>query len=77
MILFEKKKAKSPDLGDPFLVWQGAKSNIELAAILINGRDKEARGASGESSGTREFHPHALREPDVNLSIHPAPIVQP
>jgi hypothetical protein len=30
-----------------------------------------------ESSGAREFHPRALREPDVNLSIHPAPIVQP
>jgi len=25
----------------------------------------------------REFHPHALPEPDVDLSIHPALIVQP
>jgi hypothetical protein len=29
------------------------------------------------SSSAGEFHPHALREPDGNLSIHPAPIVQP
>ena len=28
-------------------------------------------------SGAREFHPRALREPDMNLSTHPAPIVQP
>ena len=30
-----------------------------------------------ESSSAGEFHPHALTEPDVNLSIHPALIVQP
>ena len=30
-----------------------------------------------ESSSAGEFHPHALPEPDVNLSIHPALIVQP
>ncbi len=30
-----------------------------------------------QSSGAGEFHPHALTEPDVNLSAHPAPIVQP
>ena len=29
------------------------------------------------SSGAGEFHPHALTEPDVNLSVHPALIVQP
>ena len=23
------------------------------------------------------FHPHALREPEMNLSTHPAPIVEP
>ena len=28
-------------------------------------------------SGPREFHPRALSEPDVNLSAHPAPIIQP
>ena len=28
-------------------------------------------------SSAEEFHFHALPEPDVNLSIHPAPIVQP
>ena len=28
-------------------------------------------------SGPREFHPRALAEPDMNLSTHPAPIIQP
>src|SRR5450631_1083364 len=28
------------------------------------------------ASGAREFHPHALSEPYVNLSIHTAPIIQ-
>jgi hypothetical protein len=28
-------------------------------------------------SGRREFHPPALSEPDLNLSAHPAPIIQP
>jgi hypothetical protein len=27
-------------------------------------------------SGAGEFHPRALPEPDVNLSIHPAPITR-
>jgi len=31
----------------------------------------------GESSSAGESHPHALPEPDVNLSIHPALIAQP
>jgi hypothetical protein len=26
-------------------------------------------------SGAGEFHPRALPEPDVNVSIHPAPII--
>lgn len=29
------------------------------------------------NNGQRESHPRALPEPDVNLSIHPAPIAQP
>ena len=33
--------------------------------------------AHQESSSLGELHPQALRKPDVNLSIHPAPIVQP
>ncbi len=32
---------------------------------------------SKESSGAREFHSRALRELDVTVSRHPAPIVQP
>jgi hypothetical protein len=30
-----------------------------------------------KSSGARESHPRALRELDVTVSRHPAPIVQP
>src|SRR5262249_29659381 len=30
-----------------------------------------------KSSSAGESHPHALTDPDVNLSAHPAPIVQP
>src|SRR5208282_1761180 len=29
------------------------------------------------SSSAEEFHPHALTVPDVNLSVHPAPIDRP
>jgi hypothetical protein len=28
-------------------------------------------------SGAGESHPHALPKPDVNVSAHPAPIIQP
>ncbi|MCX6055789.1 MAG: hypothetical protein NTZ74_12930, partial [Chloroflexi bacterium] len=28
-------------------------------------------------SGPRESHPRALSEPDMNLSAHPAPVIQP
>ena len=30
-----------------------------------------------QSSSAEESHPHALPKPDVSLSTHPAPIVQP
>ena len=30
-----------------------------------------------QSSSVGESHPHALPDPDVNLSAHPAPIDQP
>jgi len=30
-----------------------------------------------ESSSPKESHPQALTDPDVSLSTHPAPIVQP
>ena len=32
---------------------------------------------SPQSSSPGESHPQALTDPDVNLSVHPAPIVQP
>ena len=33
-------------------------------------------GFSLKESSPGEFHPQALAEPDVNLSAHPAPIIQ-
>ena len=33
--------------------------------------------AQGLVSSPGEFHPEALVEPDVNVSAHPAPIIQP
>jgi len=42
--------------------------------------DKQSRRPDGRPyrvSRRGESHPPALSEPDVNLSIHPAPIVQP
>ena len=35
------------------------------------------RSGSGQASGPGEFHPEALSETDVNVSAHPAPIIQP
>ena len=37
---------------------------------------KAPSGTTQQVSSPRESHPQALPEPDVNLSIHPAPIVQ-
>jgi len=34
-------------------------------------------GQAAEESGRGESHPPALADPDVNLTIHPAPITQP
>jgi hypothetical protein len=41
--------------------------------------DKVVLSSTGidESSSAGEFHPHALTVPDVNLSVHPAPIDRP
>jgi len=35
---------------------------------------KKPYSSSAESSSTRESHPHVLTQPDVNLSIHTAPV---
>jgi hypothetical protein len=46
---------------------------------LLQGRlSISSTGADNHKvSGPREFHPRALSEPDMNLSAHPAPIIQP
>jgi hypothetical protein len=38
--------------------------------------DHAAPGRDIGVSRPREFHPRPLSEPDVNLSVHPAPIIQ-
>jgi hypothetical protein len=54
--------------------------DVEDKAILIDGAPEPmllARDRDEEVSGAGEFRPRALSEPDVILSHHPAPIVQP
>jgi hypothetical protein len=56
MILFEKKKAKSPDLGDPFLLWQGAKSNIEISCLFEKWARQGGSGSKGRYSRTQNCY---------------------
>jgi hypothetical protein len=42
--------------------------------IIIRRRFRRKPVARAEVSSPRELHPQALSEPDVNFSIHPAPI---
>lgn len=54
--------------------------NIKNEAVLVDGAPKPVLltgNGDDEASGAGEFHPHALSEPDVILSHHPAPIVRP
>ena len=53
-------------LGRPLLNHRQSKKGLRFRATQNN-----------KSSSAGEFHPHALTEPDVNLSAHPALIVQP
>jgi hypothetical protein len=54
--------------------------NIEDLALSIDGAPKIDHAAIDfqiESSGPGELHPQALTDPDVSVSTHPAPTVQP
>ena len=44
---------------------------------MYSDRQCQINSLINKSSRAGEFHPHPLWEPDVNLSIHPALIVQP
>jgi len=60
--------------------WISKKPRASLASFMVAGRYTALRGHSAgyvKLSSAGEFHSHALPKPDVNLSIHPAPIVQP
>jgi hypothetical protein len=64
---------------------------IWILALMTSGRKRGDKGVRitpptvhfeivrkvAESSSPGESHPQALTDPDVNLSIHPALIVQP
>ena len=62
------------------LVASGLDENVENFTLGIHGTpevDLATVDLEIEVSGAREFRPHALSEPDVILSHHPAPIVRP
>lgn len=58
----------------------GLNDLVENIPIMVNGTPKPMFASTDDddqASGAGEFHPHALSEPDVILSHHPAPIVLP
>jgi hypothetical protein len=50
----------------------GLSTHIPAAAQKIFSKNPPI---SKKLSGAGEFHPRALPEPDVNVSVHPAPII--
>jgi hypothetical protein len=50
---------------------------LDKGVNLIDTAPVYGFGRSEEVSSPGESHPQALSEPDVNLSAHPAPIIQP
>jgi hypothetical protein len=44
---------------------------------VVEGAEQPPLSKQDQVSGAGEFHPHALSEPYVNLSVHTAPINQP
>ena len=76
--MFAKELTQKPFGGA--LITAALDQNVENKAFLIDRAPKPmllAVDRDDESSGAGEFHPHALSEPDVILSHHPAPIVRP
>ncbi len=70
--------AKEP-FGSPLVPTLGHQ-DVENITVLINSSpqvDLPAVDLQEQSSRAGESHPHALTDPDVNLSIHPALIAQP
>jgi hypothetical protein len=54
--------------------------NIKLNPVLIDSPPEAVLRSADrdhESSGPGELHPQALTDPDVSVSTHPAPTVQP
>jgi len=62
------------------LVPPALQERIEDVTVCIDGAPQPvplSLDSHHQASGAGEFHPHALSEPDVILSHHPAPIVRP
>jgi hypothetical protein len=57
-------------------LWISGRSLQERDCRLNTNLHSKIAMRVNESSSAGEFHPHALPEPDVNLSIHPALIIQ-
>ena len=55
----------------------GLLSRFELFQVDELSLDDAVKGLDARVSGPEESHPEALSEPDLNLSAHPAPIIQP
>src|SRR3972149_2632293 len=72
-----------PSWANPFRKQSNPSFKFTSCSTLCFGSSGDAhshggrRYGAGKVSSPGEFHPQALAEPDVNLSIHPAPIVQP
>ena len=59
-------------LARPYISWgRDDRVDIVLTNPPFGGKEEPGSSSAGES------HPHALTEPDVSLSAHPALIVQP
>ena len=68
--VFEYIREKKTSYKDGWVPAAHIKTALELNFVCVPKNNKQL-------SGARESHPRALRELDVTVSRHPAPIVQP
>jgi hypothetical protein len=57
-----------------FIASAGAKNSEHKALDRFHCLRLHPDGSGARVSSPEELHPEALGEPDVNLSVHPAPI---
>jgi len=64
--------------GTEIVALGGSGNGLDSAVVLTPAHSQNFFDTKiKEVSSPGEFHPEALSEPDVNLSAHPAPIIQP